>query len=69
MVLDKYYVKPVEESLEECLATYGDNFHLTSKEALKFFQENMHELGDCVLVKVTYDVIETLLAGEGVTSK
>lgn len=61
MTFDKYYVKPIDESIEECIATYGDNFHRTLDEARKFFSENYHDLGTCVVVKVTYDVIESLL--------
>lgn len=54
----RYYIKPVEESLEECIATYGDNVHQTLEEAWKCFEKHKDELGDAVIIKVTMTVEE-----------
>lgn len=63
-MIEKYYLQPIEESFEECLATYGDNYHRSLKEAHEHFEQNKWELGDCVLIKVTFEAVDTLLATE-----
>jgi len=59
---EKYYLKKLEESLEECIENYGNNFHTSLEEARDFFESNKLELGDCVLVKVTEEVVGSLIA-------